>query len=321
MANSPELDALCVGPLTLLGVPFSHDLSKARAAVLGLPFDCGTHLFRVGARQGPSAIREQSRLVRPFNPELSDYNPMQRLGLVDCGDVRMVPSRILEAFEAIEAAARVIVSAGVIPVTMGVDGSVSLPMMRALHATHGPLAVIHVDSHTDTMRFTVGDEYNAGTQFTHAALEKLVDPAHVYHIGVRGSTYQQGAFSYVREFGYQIITFNELMQRGIPSVLEQLQSQLRGKPVVLCYDMDSFDPSCAPGVATPSWGGLSAREGLQIVRGLAGLRLIAIDVNTVSPAHDHQGMTASLAAHVLYEALVVVCKSLGLDQPGVEEAP
>jgi agmatinase len=314
MAHHPQLDALCTGPLTLLGAPFSRDLAQARAAVLGLPFDCGTHLFRVGARQGPSAIREQSRLVRPFNPERSDYNPMQRLGLIDCGDVRVIPSRILEAFAAIEAAMRVIVSAGVVPITMGGDGSVSLPQMRALHATHGPLAVIHIDSHTDTMRFTAGDEYNAGTQFTHAALEKLVDPSRVYHIGVRGSTYQQGGFAYVREFGYQVITFTELMQRGIASVLEQLHTALRGHPVVLCFDMDAFDPACAPGVATPSWGGLSAREGLDIVRGLAGLDLVAVDVNTVSPAHDHQGMTASLAAHVLYEALVVLCQRFGLDQ-------
>ena len=314
MSAASELDTLCGGPLTFMGAPYSHDLAGARAAVLGMPFDCGTHLFRVGSRQGPSAIREQSRLVRPYNPELSDYHPIERLGLIDCGDVRVVPGRIVDAFEKIEAATRVLVDAGVIPVTMGGDGSVSLPQMRALSARHGPLAVVHIDSHTDTMRFTPGDEYNAGTQFTHAALEKRVDPAAVYHIGVRGSTYQQGGFDYARSFGYQIVTFNELMRRGIPALLEQLQRELRGHPVYLCYDMDSFDPSCAPGVATPSWGGLSAREGIELVRGLAGLDIVAVDVNTVSPPHDHQGMTASLAAHVMYEALVLLCKKLGLDR-------
>lgn len=314
MSGKQQLDALCGGPLTFMGAPYSHDLTGARAAVLGMPFDCGTHLFRVGSRQGPSSIREQSRLVRPYNPELSDYSPVERLGLVDCGDVKVVPGRILEAFEKIEAATRVVVEAGAIPVTMGGDGSVSLPQMRAVSARHGPLAVVHIDSHTDTMRFTPGDEYNAGTQFTHAGLEKRVDPASVYHIGIRGSTYQQGGFEYVRSFGYQIVTFNELMRRGIPDVLKMLQEKLRGKPVYLCYDMDSFDPSCAPGVATPSWGGLSAREGLEIVRGLAGLNIVGIDVNTVSPPHDHLGMTASLAAHVMYEGLVLLCKQLGVDK-------
>ncbi len=314
MANIAQLDALCSGPLTFMGAPYSHDLTNAKAAVLGMPFDCGTHLFRVGSRQGPSSIREQSRLVRPYNPELSDYSPVERLGLVDCGDVRVTPGRILEAFEKIEAATRAVLDSGAIPVTMGGDGSVSLPQMRALSAKHGPLAVLHIDSHTDTMRFTAGDEYNAGTQFTHAALEKLVDPAAVYHIGIRGSTFQQGGFEYVRSFGYQVITLNELMQRGIPAVLEQLHKELQGRPVFLCYDMDSFDPSCAPGVATPSWGGLSAREGIDLVRGLGGLEIVAVDVNTVSPPHDHLGMTASLAAHVIYEALVLLCKKLGVDR-------
>lgn len=314
MASNTKLSDLCSGPLTFMGAPYSHDLSKAKAAVLGMPFDCGTHLFRIGARQGPASIREQSRLVRPYNPELSDYNPLERLGLVDCGDVRVVPGRILDAFEKIEAATRVVVDAGAIPITMGGDGSVSLPQMRAVSAKHGPLAVVHIDSHTDTMRFTPGDEYNAGTQFTHAALERRVDPSAVYHIGIRGSTYQQGGFDYVRGLGYNIITFNELMKRGIPMVLSELHKALHGRPVYLCYDMDSFDPSCAPGVCTPSWGGLSAREGIDIVRGLAGLDIVAVDVNTVSPPHDHMGMTASLAAHVIYEGLVLLCKKLGVDR-------
>jgi len=173
---------------------------------------------------------------------------------------------------------------------------------------------VHIDSHTDTMRFELGDEYNAGTQFTHAALEKRVDPAYVFHVGVRGSTYQQGGFAYVRGFGYNIITFDELMKRGIPAVLSQLRKALHGRPVYLCFDMDAFDPSCAPGVCTPSWGGLSAREGIDMVRGLTGLDIVAIDVNTVSPPHDHLGMTASLAAHVMYEGLVLLCKKLGVDK-------
>lgn len=314
VGNSAQLDALCGGPLTFMGAPYSHDLSNAKAAVLGMPFDCGTHLFRIGSRQGPASIREQSRLVRPYNPELSDYHPVERLGLVDCGDVRVVPGRILDAFEKIEAATRAVVESGAIPVTMGGDGSVSLPQMRAVSAKYGQLAVVHIDSHTDTMRFPAGDEYNAGTQFTHAALEKRVDPAAVYHVGIRGSTYQQGGFEYVRSFGYQIITFNELMKRGIPAVLEQLHKALRGRPVYLCFDMDVFDPSCAPGVCTPSWGGLLAREGIDMVRGLAGLDIVAVDVNTVSPPHDHLGMTASLAAQVMYEGLVLLCKKFGLDQ-------
>src|SRR5438477_1745358 len=114
------------GPVTFMGAPHRHDLSQAKAAVLGVPFDCGIHPFRIGSRQGPQAIREQSALIRPYNPESADFNPVERLGLIDCGNVRLTPSRILDAFELIEEATWRIVGQGVDPVTMGGDGSVSL---------------------------------------------------------------------------------------------------------------------------------------------------------------------------------------------------
>lgn len=314
MATS-GLGELCSGPVTFMGVPCSHDLSAAKAAILGIPFDCGVHPFRIGSRQGPHAIREQSRLMRPYNPELSDYNPMRRLALVDCGDVRLTPGRILDAFERIEAAMEQIVSHPVVPITMGGDGSVSYPQLRVVGRKYPGLAVIHVDSHTDTTPPAPGNEHNAGTQFHHAATGKAIDPAASYHIGIRGTTYLPNGFARTRALGYNIITLNELLERGIPNVLGQLQDALRGRPVYLCLDMDVFDPSCAPGVAAPSWGGLSAREGMDFLRGLAGLNIVAADINTVSPPHDHMGMTAFLAAALIYEVQVLLCRYLGIDAP------
>ena len=119
------------GPLTFMGAPFGHDLSAAKAAILGAPFDCGIHLFRIGARQGAQSIREQSRLVRPFQSEFADYDIRARLGLVDCGDAAVMPGRIEPSFERIEEAAFRIVSAGAVPIGFGGDGSVSLPLIRA----------------------------------------------------------------------------------------------------------------------------------------------------------------------------------------------
>jgi agmatinase len=310
-------DALHAKPLTFMGAPYTLDLEGAKAAVLGVPFDCGIHPFRIGSRQGPQAIREQSVLVRPYNSELADFNPVARLGLVDRGNVRLTPSRMLDAFERIEAACKLIHDAGAIPVTMGGDGSVSLPQLRAAGRRYPGLVALHLDSHTDSYTYVEPDKYNAATQFTHAAEEQLVLASRSYHVGIRGTTFTAGVFQQTRSLGYNIITMRELLQRGFDDVVAELGDALAGRPVYLCFDMDVFDPSCAPGVCSPSWGGFSAREGIDFLRRIAALKLdiVAVDVNTVSPAHDVNGMAAFLAAHVMYEGLVMLCRKLGLDAP------
>jgi agmatinase len=307
MTDIPD-DELHTTPVTFMGAPYSHDLSSAKAAVLGVPFDCGIHPFRIGSRQGPTAIRGQSTLVRRYNSELADFDPVERLGLVDRGDVRLTPSRITDAFARIETAAKRVHDARVIPVTMGGDGSVSLPLLRAAASRYSGMVAVHLDAHTDSYAYDPNDKYNAATQFTHAAEEQCVVASLSYHIGIRGTTYVQGAFEKTRSLGYNIVTLRELFARGFGDVLAELHERLKDRPVYLCFDMDVFDPSCAPGVATPSWGGLSAREGIELLRGLSGLDIVAVDVNTVSPPHDLQNMTAFLAAQIIYESLVLLCQ-------------
>jgi agmatinase len=294
------------GPLTFMGAPFSHDLSAAKAAILGAPFDCGLHLFRIGARQGPQSIREQSRLVRPFQSEFADFDIRARLGLVDCGDVAVTPGRIEPSFERIEEAAFRIVSAGAVPVGFGGDGSVSLPLIRAAARRWPNLAVLHVDSHTDAYPYGETEPYTAATQFTHAALEQRIAPSVSYHVGLRGSTYCAGAYDHTRALGYNLITMRELMRRGQDDVLKELHERLAHRPVYLSWDMDVFDPSVAPGVCSPTWGGFTAREGIDFLRGFAGMNIVAVDINTVSPPHDVNGMAAFLAAHMTYECLLLL---------------
>ncbi|MFI4986368.1 MAG: arginase family protein [Alphaproteobacteria bacterium] len=294
-----------------MGTPNSYDLAGAKAAILGIPFDCGIHPTRIGARLGPSAIREQSSLVRPYQPPIADFNPLERLGVVDCGDVNVTPSLILEAHARIEAAVGRIVAAGAVPVTMGGDGSVTLPQLRALHRKYPDLALLHFDAHTDTYP-GAGEglgKYNPATTFTRAAEEGIVDARNSLHIGARGSIAVQHIFEYTRSFGYELIDGLDLFQRGIPAVLAHLHAKLAGRPVYLCFDMDFFDPSAAPGVCTPTWGGASAREGLALLQGLAGLDIVATDVNTVSPPHDVGGMTAFLAGTVVLECLTLVARA------------
>ena len=299
-------DELYRGPLTFMSAPFSHDLGAAKAAILGVPFDCGLHLFRIGARQGPQSIREQSRLVRPFQSEFADFDIRARLGLVDCGDVAVTPGRIEPSFERIEEAAFRIVSAGAVPVGFGGDGSVSLPLIRAAARRWPNLAVLHVDSHTDAYPYDEAEPYTAATQFTHAALEQRIAPSVSYHVGLRGSTYCAGAYDHTRALGYNLITMRELMRRGQDDVLEELHERLAGRPVYLSWDMDVFDPAVAPGVCSPTWGGFTAREGIDFLRGCAGMNIVAVDINTVSPPHDVNGMAAFLAAHMTYECLLLL---------------
>ena len=309
-SNTPLDDhAIFAAPPSFMGVPFARDPKGSKAAILGVPFDCGTHAVRIGSRLGPNAIREQSALVRPYEPPLQDFNPLERLALVDCGNVRVVPGDIAVSYPAIEAAVARIVAAGAVPVTMGGDGAVTLPQLRALHGKYRDLAVLHIDAHTDTYPV---EGYNTATTFTRASEEGLLDTAHSLHIGARGPVYMPEVFEHTRQHGYRLVSGVDFFARGIVSVLEEVHGTLAGRPVYLCFDMDFFDPSCAPGVCTPAWGGASAREGLALLQGLAGLNIVACDINTVSPPHDVGGMTAFLAATVMLECLFLICRSLGL---------
>ena len=304
-ADKPD-SALYQPPLTFMGLPYRTNANGAGAGIIGCPFDCGTHPFRIGARQGPQAIREQSGLIRRYQSEIADTDALAELGTIDTGNVNLVPSRPEESFEAIEEAAYRLVSAGTVPVGFGGDGSVSLPLVRAASRIHNDLTLLHFDSHTDSYEVDPVHQYDAATQFAHAALEQRVRVTGSYHIGLRGSTTRQGVYARTKELGYSIITMRHFMERGHDDVLAELQETLANRPIYLSWDMDVFDPSCAPGVCTPAWGGFLAREGLEIVRNLAGLNIVAADINTVSPPHDINGMTAFLAAAMTYEILLLI---------------
>lgn len=304
-------------PLTFMGTPHASDATGAGAAILGCPFDCGTHAFRIGARQGPASIREQSRLVRRFQSDGVDEDVVTRLGVIDAGDVRVTPSRMTEAFERIEEAAFRIADAGAAPIGFGGDGSVSLPLIRAAARVHPDLAVLHIDSHTDAYPVNEAHPYDAATQFTHVALEQRARPSRSHHVGLRGTTFRPGVYDHGRQLGYNLVTMTEFWQRGPDDVLAELRASIGDAPVYLSWDMDVFDPSCAPGVCSPAWGGFSAREGLDFLRAMRGLKIVAADVNTVSPPHDVNGMTAFLAAAVTNEIIVLIdaARHEGAGQP------
>ena len=282
-----------------MGVPAGTGLEGARPAILGMPFDCGADPYRIGARQGPGAIRDQAiRLDGPY-PTISMRDPLADLAVVDCGDANVISGRVEEAHEVMQAAVNQIAEAGAIPVTMGGDGAVTLPQLRALGPRHDGLVVVHFDSHTDAYPIEGQRRYTNATTFNCAAEEGLIDTAESWHIGIRGTYRHPDILDFTRAFGYRLVTADTLFERGIDTVIAEMVAAIGARPVYLCWDMDVFDPSCAPGVCDPTWGGLTAREGIAALRALAGLNIVACDVNTVSPPHDSAGMTALLAANVM----------------------
>jgi len=295
--------------MTFMDVPATDDAAGAGAAILGIPFECLGMRVRSGSDQGPTAIREQSQLLRPHQPPHADFSPLERLGVVDMGDVAVSVDDVTTSYPAISDAVGRVLSAGAVPATMGGDGSVTLPQLRAVAARHGPVALIHIDAHTDTGPGKAPGELSPSTTFTRAAEEGLLDMEHAVHIGARGTQRLAGAFEFARGLGFEIITGDDMFAQGIAATGAALGQRMSGRPTYLCIDMDFFDPSCAPGVCQPECGGPSAREGLALVQSLAGPRLVAVDVNTVSPPQDVGGLTALLAARVILECLALIASA------------
>jgi len=290
---------------TFMDVPRGPDMTGAKAAIIGLPFDCGTHPQRIGSRLGPAAIREQSRLIRPHDLN-SGLDPLAVLGVVDMGDAPVRPGEIEPSFAAIERAIGEIAAAGIVPVSLGGDGAIALPEMRALQRVHRDLVTVHVDAHTDAYPIP---GYNTATAFARAVEEGLVEARGSFQLGMRGSVMVPGVLAHAAALGYNIVTMDALLERGIGEAFADLHRTIGDRPVYLSYDMDFFDPSVAPGVCTPSWGGASAREGLKVLEACGGLNLVGVNINTVSPPHDVGGMSALLAATVALGSLNLIARN------------
>jgi arginase family enzyme len=289
---------------TLFGVPEGvvGETPAGAVGVLGLPFDVGT-ADRIGTRLGPAHIRECADPNMRCLAE-SPHDAVADLPLVDFGDVALRPGRVEPSFAAIEAAVTALLEHGQVPLTLGGDGSVTLPQLRALRRVAGDFAVLHVDAHTDSTP-PGAERYTTGATFSLAAEEGLVAGG-ITHVGVRGTEDHPGAIPEAEAQGFTVLTTAQVLERGPAATGRELAERLRDVPVYLCWDMDVFDPSAAIGVANPEWGGLSAFEGLALLRALAGIDIAIADVNTVSPPHDAAGATGSLAARVALEIAFLI---------------
>lgn len=291
------------GITTFLRLPHVTDLTGVDVAFIGLPFDTGV-TFRVGARFGPKAIREGSLALRPNYSPVQRVAVFERLSAVDYGDAPVVPGFIDRSMDSMTAALRPIHEAGVVPIAFGGDHSVLLAELRAAAAVHGPLALVHFDSHQDTWDQYFGEKYTHGTIVRRAVEEGLIDPQRSTQMGMRGGVYGPGDYDESREMGFTLIPWEDLAQLGSGAV-EAAVARATGK-AFLTFDIDFVDPAFAPGTGTPECGGPSSMQALALVRACRGLDIVAADVVEVLPDLDVSHLTATLAATVANEILALV---------------
>jgi guanidinobutyrase / D-arginase len=292
------------GPSTFARLPTLSSLASADVVIAGVPFDSGVS-YRPGARFGPAHIRQSSRLLRPFNPALG-VAPFGVQQVADAGDIACNPFDIAAAIGQIEAAASALLAGGRRLLALGGDHTVALPLLRAVHAVHGPVAVLHFDAHLDTWDTYFGEPYTHGTPFRRAAEESLLDPQHSVHVGIRGPLYDSSDLADSARLGFLAIHCAEIERDGLAAAVSRMTSRLGSAPVYVSVDIDVLDPAFAPGTGTPEAGGMTSRELLAMLRTLSNV--VAADIVEVAPAYDHAEITGIAAAHVAYELVSVMAR-------------
>lgn len=296
------------GVSTFMRLPHIPDAKRLDVALIGVPFDGGTS-YRSGPRFGPRHVRQQSAIIRPYHPVL-DVSPFDVLRVADYGDLAVNPLSIEDTFRRIESGLKTVLDDGAIPLCVGGDHSILLPILRAIHAAHGPVGLIQLDAHSDTWDEYWGMKYSHGTPVRRAIEEGLLDEAHILQIGLRGQLYGADDLDYAREHKIKMITAEEIHDAGLSMVREALAG-FRGRKTYFSLDIDVVDPAFAPGTGTPQVGGLSSHQILSLVRSFAGLNFVGCDLVEVSPQYDSAEITSLLAANLLFEQLCLLCLGEG----------
>ncbi len=289
------------GPGTMMRLPSAATAEGLDACFVGVPFDLGTS-NRAGTRFGPRAIRAESTMIRPYNM-WTRISPFDSLQIADIGDVAINTFNLLKSVEMIEKAYDEIAGFAAAPFTLGGDHTIVLPILRALAKKHGPLGVVHVDAHADVNDLMFGEKIAHGTPFRRLVEESLVEPSRVVQIGLRTTGYAADDFDWPREQGFRVVQAEECWHKSLTPLMAEVRQQLGDGPVYISFDIDGLDPAFAPGTGTLEPGGLTSAQAFEIVRGCRGLNIIGGDLVEVSPPYDHSGITATLAANLLYEML------------------
>ena len=292
------------GWASMMRLPMCVDAAGLDAAFIGVPLDIGTS-HRPGTRFGPRQIRAESSLIRPYNMA-TGAAPFDALQVADLGDVAINTYNLQKSVEIIEQHYRPIIDTGCIPLTLGGDHTIVLPILRAMAAKHGPVALVHVDAHADVNDDMFGEPIAHGTPFRRAVEEGLLQGNKVWQIGLRGTGYGRDDFDWPRQQGFTVVPAHDVWYQSLAPLMAQVRESIGQAPCYLSFDIDGIDPSFAGGTGTPEIGGLSVPQALEIIRGCRGLNLVGADLVEVSPPYDTSGNTALLGANLLYEMLCVL---------------
>jgi guanidinopropionase len=294
------------GLATFMRAPYREEFDGIDIGVIGVPFDGGV-TNRPGARHGPREIRNQSSLMRKIN-QASGVAPFELCQIADLGDAWVQrPFHLESSLDEIASFYRGVHAAQIVPLSAGGDHSISLPILRAISKRHGPVGLVHFDSHTDCWDQYFGSKYFHGTMFRRAVEEGVIDPRRTIQLGIRGPLYEATDFDFQAEHGMQVITIDEFKDQGLAWTTGQLQRLASGGKVYVTFDIDSVDPAFAPATGTPEVGGLTSHDALRLVRSLRGLDIVGFDLVEVSPQFDGPGqITALLAANLLFEFLCLI---------------
>ena len=289
-------DSTYANIFSYMGLPLSRDLDSAGldAVVMGIPYDLGTS-GRAGARSGPNGMRQASANLRWEEQRWPwQFSLNERLQAIDYGDVQFASGDSDDMLAQVEAHATRITAAGKTLISLGGDHFVTLPLLRGHVATHGRLALIHFDAHTDT--YAQHEKYDHGSMFYRAPKEGLIDAARSVQVGIR-TEYDRA------DHEFQVINADQANEQAVQVTIDAIRKRVGDMPAYLTFDIDCLDPAFAPGTGTPVVGGLSTSRALRILRGLADMNIVGFDVVEVSPAYDQSQLTALAGASLALEFL------------------
>ena len=285
-----------------------HEISdELDIALVGVPFDMGVN-YRSGARHGPAQVREMSRLIRQVHPT-SNIKPYEICNVADVGDAPVNPLDMLKSVDLIQDFYERIHAAGIVPISIGGDHTVPLPILRAI-AKDAPVGVVQFDAHADTLDELVGTKINHATTFRRGVEEGLIDPARTIQIGLRGSRFSENDIQWGIDAGMRAMTYDEYEEMGRAGAIEEMLRVTGDGPIYITFDIDGLDAVHAIGTGVPEVGGLSVRDSQVILRALQGKHLVGADICEVAPPFDPSGHTALNAANLMFEMLCVVANSV-----------
>ncbi|MDO7556360.1 MAG: agmatinase [Loktanella sp.] len=292
------------GPQTFMRLPQVDSAKGLNVGFIGVPMDIGTS-WRSGTRMGPKQIREQSAMIRPYNIQ-TGAAPFDALECGDLGDVAINTFSLSDTIRLITEVYDAHLKHDFTPMSLGGDHSMTLPILRSIAKKHGPVALVHVDAHADVNDEMFGERETHGTVFRRAYEEGLIVPEKVFQIGLRGTGYTADDFTEAAGWGFNQHLAHEFWHKSLTPLAADIKAKIGNHKTYISYDIDSLDPSFAPGTGTPEIGGLTTMQAMELIRGLRGLNIVGCDMVEVSPPYDTSGNTALTAANLMFELLSIL---------------